>query len=517
MVAPTRVQTADFPLLMAARALWAAGRPEDALAEFERAVAAQPDNVRAIVECARALGQRYEIARAELLLQRAAMLAGSDSTIMSLIAQSYRLLHRPYQAITALESLRDARALPAPLLGELAVLFEQTNQLEKSLVAVRECIEHVPEQAEPQLVLARIQRARGESLAAQSLLEELTRRADVPPLLRIRAWSELGYLYDNMGDYDGAVAAMEQSKAMLRPMPQAQRLARRALAINESFAQVYSKLDAATIDAWRDESFPPDPRCSGIAHLLGFPRSGTTLLEQLLDAHPQLAASPERSVFSKHSFPAMCRSVEHGSLTLEALRSVPPECLGTQRRRYLDYMEAMLGSPLGGRVHLDKNPNHTSLIVGLLRLFPESRFVFAVRDPRDVIVSAYLRFFPLTEFSASLLTWEGTCRQYGFEMNVWLSVRELIADSSLQVRYEDVVNDPHAECRRALKALGLPWDDAIAGYRERIQHKVVNSPSQADVRKPVHRGAIGRWKNYARYVEPLLDRLDRFCQEFGYN
>ena len=204
------------------------------------------------------------------------------------------------------------------------------------------------------------------------------------------------------------------------------------------------------------------------------------------------------------------------SLSLSALQAIPRDRLETQRSRYLDYHEAILGEPLAGRVHLDKNPNHTSLIAGLFRLFPESRFLFAVRDPRDVMVSSYLRFFPLTEFSVAFLTWETTCQQYEHEFNVWLSVRDKLGDQALELRYEDLVDEPWRQVRRALTLLGLEWDDGIADYRHCIQAKVINSPTQTAVRQPIYRTAVGRWKNYQRHLEPYLDRLAPFCHAFGY-
>jgi tetratricopeptide (TPR) repeat protein len=516
MVDPNQLQTADFALLQQARALWAQRRWDAALEQFAQALQAQPDNVRAMIEFARALGQRYEIGRAEGLLQRATALAGSNPQVAPLIAQSYRLVHRPWQAIEALERLRVADALPAPLLGELAVLYEQTNQLDLALAVINQCVEQVSGQAEPKLVLARIQRLRGELPVAESLLRELLSEPDAAPLLRVRVAAELCHLRDETGDYDAAVAAIEQAKQILRDSPQVQELSRRAELLNQTFRQLYAELDEATIGLWRDTPLPSDPRCAGIAHLLGFPRSGTTLLEQLLEAHPQLVSSPERAVFSKDIFPAMYRVRGDEPLSLEALRAIPAERLQQQRQRYLDYMEALLGDPLAGRVHLDKNPNHTSLIVGLFRLFPESRFLCSVRDPRDVIVSAYLHFFPMTEFSASLLTWQSTCRQYAHEIRVWLAVRDLIGDGCLQVRYEDVVREPQAECQRALAFLGLQGQGEPDDHPQRVRHKIVNSPSQAAVRKPIYRGAIGRWKNYRRYLEPHLPHLEAFCQAFGY-
>jgi hypothetical protein len=337
-----------------------------------------------------------------------------------------------------------------------------------------------------------------------------------PPALAVQAWGEWCQLRDRQGDYGGAVAAVEKAKAILRAAPQAVRLSKQALVNNEVLARLYTALDRATLDAWRAEDLPPDPRVSGVAHLLGFPRSGTTLLEQVLAAHPGLVDSPERVVFSRDVLPAVYRPGGTEPLTLDALRAVPRGRLVAQRTRYLDAMESALGEPLGGRVHLDKNPNHTSLIAGLVRLFPESKFVVSLRDPRDVVVSAYLRNFHLTEFSASFLTWGGTCLMYAFEMGVWLRLRELMEGNWVEVRYEDTVADLEGQARRALGFLGLPWDEGVVRYRERRRGKVVNSPTHDAVRQPIYRRAVGRWRHYEPWLGPYLGRLEPFVKALGY-
>jgi hypothetical protein len=236
----------------------------------------------------------------------------------------------------------------------------------------------------------------------------------------------------------------------------------------------------------------------------------------VLGAHPGLADSPERPVFSRDIFRAMYAPAGSGRLDLATLSAIPREHLVLQRTRYVNYMEAALGEPIARRVHLDKNPNHTSLIAGLFRLFPESRFVVALRDPRDVLVSVYLRNFNLTEFSACFLTWGSSCLIYGFEMTVWLTMREMLRGNWLEVRYEDVVEDLEGQARRTLSFLGLEWEDRVLRYREVSAQKVVNSPSHDTVRQPVHRQAVGRWRHYARHIEPYLDRLQPFVEAFGY-
>ena len=506
----------DFPLLAGARRAWDAHRLDDALATFTDAVESRPRNVKALLEGARAFGLRFEIARAEEWLDRAQRLAGADPRVTSLVAQTYRLIHRPQRALELLERLNRDGGLAPDMLAELAMLYEQTNQVDRAVQLIRECIAQAPQAPEPRLVLARLLRRAGSATDAEAVLHDLARRPDAHPMLLVQVWGELCQLRDRQGDYDGAVAAIETAKGILRPMPEARRLARHALANNDVLGQLYTDLTRATLDAWAAADLPPDPRCGGIAHLLGFPRSGTTLLEQVLGAHPQLVDSPERPIFSRDIFRTMYAPTGSGRPDLATLSAIPREQLVRQRTRYLDYMEAALGEPIAGRVHLDKNPNHTSLMAGLFRLFPESRFIVALRDPRDVLVSVYLRNFNLTEFSACFLTWGSSCLIYGFEMTVWLRMREMLQDNWLEVRYEDVVQDLEGQARRTLSFLGLEWDPAVLRYLELSPQKVVNSPSHDTVRQPVHGQAVGRWRHYARHIEPYLDRLKPFLSAFGY-
>lgn len=510
-------QLDDFAQLQAARAAWGRGECEVGLEQYRAAVAAAPGNVRALLECARVLGRVYRIAEAEDLLQRAQTLAGLDVRVAPPLVQAYREIYRPGLAIAFLESQRAAHLLSAPLFGELAVLYEQANQVENAVDAIEECVRRAPGQAEPRLIQARLERRRKNFAAAESHLLELTSNATSHPLLQVQAWAEWCQLRDQQEDFDGAFAAIEQAKRLQRGFPEAEPLSRKAFALNRTFGQIYSQLDHATLAEWREASYPPDPRCQRVAHFLGFPRTGTTLLEQALAAHPGLVDSPERAVFSRDIFPAMHQLHGQGPLTLDVLRAIPVERLVRQRRCYWDAMEAIQGEPLAGRVHLDKNPNHTSLIAGLIRLFPESRFLFALRDPRDVLVSVYLRYFPLTEFSAGLLTLGSACQMYASDMNIWLHMRGLLAESALEFKYEETVTDLPGQARRALEFLGLAWDDQVLDYRRRSAQKVVNSPSHDTVREPVYQHAIGRWKNYERHFGSYFERLAPFVREWGYD
>jgi len=195
---------------------------------------------------------------------------------------------------------------------------------------------------------------------------------------------------------------------------------------------------------------------------------------------------------------------------------VTPSELLEQRRRYLRYMAAALGEPIEGRLHLDKNPSIVMLIPGMLRLFPECKLLVAIRDPRDVVISCFMRFLPLNTVSVQFLTLESTARRYVRDIDAWLKLRAILSSPWLEVRYEDTVDDLAGEARRVLEFLGVGWEEAILSYRDRLRDRQVNSPTYESVAKPIYRSAVGRWRHYQEHLAPLLDMLEPYVESFGY-
>ncbi|HEU0037677.1 MAG TPA: sulfotransferase, partial [Verrucomicrobiae bacterium] len=142
--------------------------------------------------------------------------------------------------------------------------------------------------------------------------------------------------------------------------------------------------------------------------------------------------------------------------------------------------------------------------------------LIALRDPRDVVISCFTQYLPLNTNSVCFLTLERTAKRFAHDMKLWLILREKICSPWLEVRYEDCVGNLEREARRALEFLGLPWDPCVLTYRERLKTKAVASPTYEAVSKPLYTSAIGRWKNYRRYLEPCLDTLQPCIKAFGY-
>jgi hypothetical protein len=179
-------------------------------------------------------------------------------------------------------------------------------------------------------------------------------------------------------------------------------------------------------------------------------------------------------------------------------------------------MELSLGNPIAGRLLIDKNPSYTFLIPALIRIFPEIKFLIALRDPRDAVLSCFMQNLPLNQVGAAYLSLESTTEEYIALMTVWQTIAPRIRNPYLEVRYEDMVEDLESVARKTLDFLGVPWDACVLGFDEHARQKVVRSPTYADVTKPVYKRAVGRWRNYQKYLEPHLSKLEPFAKAFGY-
>jgi tetratricopeptide (TPR) repeat protein len=502
----------DLPELQKARALWQLNRFDDALHLFEKSVHKHPQNLVALIDASRALGARFEITRAEEMLDRLVKVATQRPDVLHLAGQSYRMIFRPQKAMECFERVvARTRDIPDAQL-ELAVLYERRHRVEEAHSLIENCIRAAPDYLEAYLFKARLLRRMKDEAASESLFRRLAGDEHAHPLVRAQAWAEIAQMLDRHSDYDPAMEAMLQCKAILRKEEAPFR--READVVVQHLRSLADSLTREHFLSWTSagESFPRQK----MAVLASFPRSGTTLIEQMLDSHPGLVSSDEREAFARDIFPAMWLSEKARVPTADVLDAIPVERLAAQRERYFNYMAAALNEPIGERVHLDKNPTLTLLVPGLLRLFPETRLLIALRDPRDVVLSCFMQYLPLNPNSVCFLTLERTARRYANDMGAWRKFRKLICAPWLEVRYEDCVADLEKQARRALEILDLPWSPQVLNYRERLKQKAVASPTYEAVSKPIYTSAIGRWKHYQKYFEPCLEILQPSIEAFGY-
>ena len=253
-----------------------------------------------------------------------------------------------------------------------------------------------------------------------------------------------------------------------------------------------------------------------VSLLGGHPRSGTTLLEQVVDAHTDIVSAEETDVFHNDAYFPLRSHLPIETPILTELEGFTAESIQQGRGRYLKRVQTFLQKPLGSRLLVDKNPTLTFLVPVLARFFPEMKFLIALRDPRDVCMSCFMQPLALHQNSSAWLTLEGTVNEYIALMGGWRTVKPKLPQPVLEVRYEDMVADLEPVARQTLDFLGVPWDPKVLGFDEHARQKAVRSPTFSDVTKKVFKTAVGRWRNYQKYFEPHLAKLEPLAKELGY-
>ena len=277
--------------------------------------------------------------------------------------------------------------------------------------------------------------------------------------------------------------------------------------------ELVSTITADHFKRWSDDRFAPE---QNLALLCGHPRSGTTLIEQVLDTHPGLISADETNVMSDEAYIPLGNHFPVTVTPTDMLDQSDPEHLQHARATYLRMTEAFMREPIGGRVLLDKNPELTMILPAIVRMFPEIKVMVALRDPRDVCLSCFMQPLPMNSVSASYLSIESTFRKYSAVMTTWLHIRPMLQNPWMETRYEDNVANLEKEARTALEFLGLPWDPGVLKFYEHARQKHVRSPTYEAVTQPVHNRAVGRWHHYQKFIEPHLETLSPFVEAFGY-
>jgi tetratricopeptide (TPR) repeat protein len=494
--------------LNVARSLWREAKFEDALRKFNQAVREAPNDPAVLIEAARALGARYQVRRSEGLLARAIRLAPRNGDVLRTVGEAYLVLDRLDQAETCFRRACLAAASSQSQL-ELAKICERHHALAE---LVSRILRSEPHSIPALLLRARIERRRGELDAARSTLQRIVAGAANHPMLQAEAYGELCLALDAAGEYDAAWAAILSCKRILLQYDAAAWSA--AQFTLARCARMVEALTPYQFSRW--QTMPAGAAAQRLAVLTGFPRAGTTLLEQVLDSHPDVVSSEEKELFGADIFPQLGAGRPPDTPIELILDELSDEQVMGARSAYLAAIEGMLGDPIGARLHLDKNPAVNLMIPPLRRVFPELKLVVAVRDPRDVIVSCFLRYLPITPVSVCFLTLERAVDRFMLDMGAWLKMRDMIGDW-VEVRYEQTVHDLAREARRVLEALALPWNDTVLQYRDRAKHKPVRSPSYEEVARPIFTSSIGRWQNYERHLAPVAAKLAPLIKSLGYD
>jgi tetratricopeptide (TPR) repeat protein len=248
----------------------------------------------------------------------------------------------------------------------------------------------------------------------------------------------------------------------------------------------------------------------GHVFLLGFMRSGTTLLESIVGSHPRTVAIDE-SDFLRDAAQIFLGSDDG----LDRLAGLGNENIARWRGEYWQAVHRKAGS-VAGKLFLDKLPFNSVKLPLIARLFPDARVLFAIRDPRDVVLSAFRNRFAIHPDSFEFLRLADCARYYAAVMRLAELCFQKLPLRHHHVRYEDVIDNFAVTIESVCKFCDIDWDESMRDFRRGVRNVDIGSVSAPQVRRGLYRGAVGQWRSYRHQMEPVLPILQPWIEKLGY-
>jgi hypothetical protein len=468
--------------------LLGAGRFAGALQVCDELLTARPGDAGALGLRGAALLRLGRAEEGRLETERALGAAPSDWRLLQQLALACTRLGRFAEAHGALDRALAARPGDPSLVGAKGELLCTEGRYDEALSLCSGAWR--PESPHPMLAmsLSRAARQTGQTAIGIGALEQSIGAADRWPGARPDLLYALAEARDAVADYDGAFTACAQANRLVAPPhdPEAQ-----------------SRGIDALIGAWtaaRTSALARGPRTERPVFIVGFWRSGTTLVEQVLSCHPGVAGAGELLTLPAWVYPRRDRAASIAEPVLTDLDSLTSELMGSLSSEYLARLAETSATAARVTDKMPVNFMHLGLISACL---PGARIIVCTRDPVDTCLSVWFNVRGNVGYAHDLYA----CGRFHRDAERLIAHWRGVVDSPvLEVRYEDFVNDPDGGARRLIDFVGLPWDEAC--LRPHASTRAAQTRSIDQVRRPVYRSSIGRAAAYGARLDPLRAGLE---------
>lgn len=459
-------------------------RHEEAIASYHKAVEAQPDNINAMLNLVDVLG---ELGRLEEMIEW-------DRRILALRPDFAKVHHHLGNVLIATNKVEEALACYCNALsnkpdfteaaGAAAQTLQKLGRFDESCEYILPVLERDEKSTAILVAFSAIAKRIGRQEQAVRLIEETLRQDGLPDKDKQELHFAAGKLHDDLGHHE---AAFEQC-----------RLANELYRTRFAWAE-HGKAVDASIAFFQPDRMRRLPRAQIVSDrpvfIVGMPRSGTSLVEQILASHPCIFGAGELDELNRFAN-SMQDGIGSAFPYPACLDRITQATVDSLSKQYLDQLLALDDKAL--RV-TDKMP-HNFLHLGMIAmLFPGARVIHVMRDPMDVCLSIYFqKFNNLHAYANNLSDLGYYYRTYEKLMAHWRSVIEL---PLLEIQYEKLVADPQTWIPRLVEFCGVEWNDQCIRFHETT--RPVNTPSNEQVREPMYSRSVGRWRHYESQLEPL--------------
>ena len=474
----------------------AMGETDAAIAAFQAAIRLRPDIVEMVINLSNVLGHAEQVEMRQAMMREAAR-AGPDNAdvqvelgLAEAEARDFEAAQRAYEAAIRLRPDFIAAYV------ELGLLLETQNRIE-DLAALVDAAE-AKGLTGAEIGFLRAWTLRRQGRFAEALPLALATPASINPVRRAQLLAEV---HDRLGDTGPAFAAFaEMNRAALAAKPNPP-----GPTYREAVAADAALLTPAWVASWTRVDLDPAPPAP--VFIVGFPRSGTTLLDTLLMNLPGLHVLEELPPVGE------VQVMLGGQERLAALTSDEANAL---RRRYFEALD-IVSPPAPGQIVVDKYPLHMARIATIHRIFPDAKIVFVERHPCDAVLSCFMSNFALNRAMRSFTDLDEAARLYDHVFDAWTRATSLLPIDVHRIRYERMVEDLEGEMRGLLDFLGLPWDAGVLDNRaSAARREHIGTASYSQVAEPIYQRSAGRWARYREQMAPVLPILAPWAERLGY-
>lgn len=485
------------------RVLISMDRHQDACFALEKAALLDPTDPVPLIELGRTLTSINHPVEGLRALGTAARLTPGDPKIFVAMGLAFSDLSDPQKAEQAFRFALQADPDHLPAILHLGVLLEKANRLDELDALVQQAVRAGPDRDETNYLRALALSRAGQNEEALEVARSIagTQGKAVHPAMLAQF---VGQLADRLGRADEAYAAFDAMNREMAQSPLAVGVDRSAY--QRDIERIQRETTGEWYTRWPTVAASAQDRPSP-AFIVGFPRSGTTLLDTMIMGNSATHVLEEVPILEE-------LSNEIGNFT--RLADMSPAEIRQLRARYFEKLDAV--SPAEpGKLVVDKNPLSMIRVPLIHRLFPDARIILAMRHPCDVVLSCFMQNFKPTEAMSSFLDLTNASRTYDRIFSYWEHCRAIFPIDVHMLRYEDMVSDPETVLRPLMDFIGLPWEGAALDHQETARKRgFIRTPSYAQVTEQLYTRASGRWTRYRDQMRYAIPVLAPWAERYGY-
>ena len=416
------------------------------------------------------------------------------------------------EAVSLLHQVLQLTPENAEALANLSQIEEKQNNLEQAKIHAEKALSLNSHLFIPRLVLSYIEfRQENFQNAIDSLIPIFNSQVQLTVVNYSLAVGQIANAYDKLKQFSLAFEHYKMSNEALLSIYHSIYAESTGIYSPSYLQKQETLIRNFCIEKWLvEDEFNSDENYPAPVFLLGFPRSGTTLLEQMLSAHSRLTTLEEQETFidiySEHHLE---------TFNLDQLANMSPQQIAHFREKYWERVSQHI-SIREGEVLIDKLPLNSAMLVYIYRLFPKAKIIFCVRDPRDVALSCYQQRFEMNTAMYQFLELGSTVNYYKTVMQLAKTTLEKFPFNCYFNHYQDIVDDHSIQLKKIIEFLELNWEDEVLNYRKKSNQNLINTPSNRQVVKKIYKTAINKWKNYQPFIHDELDALEKWVKYWGY-